>query len=173
MPNRGPFIDVDLLPTVAGLEVPSVGPREFVLVDDDERVCRVISERELDASFVDSNIDTFKLDQVDWLTLEVDKEDVNITYSTGAKTALRLGSISLGGGKMATQYYKTKGVIYPIDDVGTLLLNGANTPNLVAVRTWYHTEARRVIDERIKIAEIVHVFGQAIGALGTAHGELR
>lgn len=172
MPHRGPFIDADLLPSVAGLEPPSVGPREYVLVDADERVCRVISEQELDASYVDNNIHTFKLDQVDWLTLNVDKEWVRITYTTGARTELLLGAISLGPGKVPEEYYKTEGVIYPIDSKGGRLLNATNTPSLVAMRTWYLNEARRAIDERIKIAEIVHHFSQAIGALGTARGEL-
>jgi hypothetical protein len=174
MPNRGPFIDVDLLPSVAGLEVPSVGPREYVLVDDDERVCRVISEKELDASYVDHHIDTFKLDQVDWLTLNVDQEMVKIKYTTGAKTELLLGAISLGPGKVPEEYYKTKGVIYPLDPgrPGDLLLNASTTPALVAMRTWYLNEARRAIEERIKIAEVVHIFAGTVGALGNARGEL-
>lgn len=173
MPHRGPFIDADLLPSVAGLELPTVRAREYVLVDDDERVCRVISDKELDASYVDNHIHTFTLDQVDWLTLDVDKEWVTITYTTGARTELLLGAISLGPGKVPAEYYKTKGVIYPIDPRGKLLLNATTTPSLVAMRTWYLDEARRVNDERVRIAETVHIFTRLIGHLGTARGELR
>jgi hypothetical protein len=174
MPNRGPFIDVELLPSVAGLEVPSVGPREYVLVDNDQQACRVISERELDASYVDNNIKTFKLDQVDWLTLAVDKEWVTIQYTNGATTKLLLGAISLGAGRMPDEYYKTNGIIYPLNPAkpGDLLLNATTTPSLAAIRKWYLDEARRVNDERIKYAEVVHIFTKTIGSLGNARGEL-
>lgn len=171
--RRGPFIDVGLLPPVAGLEVPTVGPHEYVLVDGDERVCRVIGDRELDASYVDNNIETFKLDGVDWLTLDVDKEAIKIVYFNGSAASFPLGWVSLEAGRTADQYYKTKGVIYPIDNAGALLLNATNTPNLVRIRRWYHKEARRVNDQRIQIAEVVHAFAEAIGALGNAGSELR
>jgi hypothetical protein len=172
MNDRGPFIDVDLLPAVSGLEAPTVGPHEYVLIDDDRKRCQVVSEGDLEASYVDNNIHTFKLDGVDWLTLAVDDESVNIVYTTGARTSFLLGSISLDWGKKATQYYKVNGVSYPIDDHGALLFNNTNTPRLVAMRTWYLAEAKRVNDERIKIAEVVHIFAGTIGALGTARGEL-
>ena len=162
------FVDSDLLPPVPGLEPPSVEQHTYSLLDEDEKVCRIISEDELEASYVDNNIATFKLRDVNWLTLDVDKEDVDITYSNGGRTALRLGSIDFGGGAMAPQYAKKDGVIYPIDDSGELLLDATNTPQLVAIRSWYHKEAKRVNDERLEIAEIVHEFGHAIGHLGHA-----
>jgi len=172
MSTRVTFIDSDLLPSVAGLEPPTVESHTYVLLDDDEKLCRIISEDELEESYVDNNIDTFQLQGVDWLTLDVDKEDVNIVYFGGARTSLLLGSISFGAGRRAEQYAQSKGVIYPIDNSGALLLNGTNTPRLVAMRTWYHKEAKRVNDERIEIAEVVHIFGQAIGHLGTGAGHL-
>jgi len=164
------FVDSDLLPSVPGLDPPTVQPHTYMLLDDDEKVCRVISEDELEESYVDNNIDTFKLQGVDWLTLDVDKESVDIKYFGGAKTSVLLGSISFGAGKRADQYAKKDGVIYPIDDFGTLLLSATNTPRLVAMRTWYHKEAKRVNDQRIEIAEMVHQFAHAIGHLGhTGH----
>lgn len=166
MSTRVTFIDSDLLPSVPGLELPTVESHTYMLLDDDEKVCRVISEGELEESYVDNNIHTFRLQVVDWLTLDVDKKDVNIVYFSGARTSLLLGSIAFGAGRRAEQYAKVKGVIYPIDDSGALLLNATNTPRLVAMRTWYHKEAKRVNDERIQIAEMVHRFGQAISHLG-------
>lgn len=163
---RVQLIPADLLPPVPGLDEPTVEPHTYVLVDDDKKECRVISEAELEAAYVDNEIDTFKLRNVDWLTLDVDKEYVDITYSSGAKASLLLGSIDYAGGGRADQYGKSKGVIYPIDESGAMLLNGTNTPRLVAMRTWYWNEAKRVNDERIEVAEVVHAFAEAIGALG-------
>ena len=42
-------------------------------------------------------------------------------------------------------------MIYPINDSGELLFDAINTPRLVAMRTWYHNEAKRVNDERLEI----------------------
>jgi hypothetical protein len=173
MSTRVSFVDSDLLPAVSGIELPTVEPHTYVLLDDDEKVCRVISEAELEESYVDNHIDTFKLRDVHRLTLAVDKEVVDIVYESGSRAALLLGSISFAPGMRADTYAKKAGVIYPIADDGALLLNATNTPHLVAMRTWYHDEARRVNDQRIEIAETVHYFTQLIGHLGTARGELR
>jgi hypothetical protein len=164
--HRGPFIDSDLLPPVPGLDPPTLEPRTYVLVDNDAKVCRVISEVELEASYVDNNIESFQLQDINLLTLDVDNHDVNITYSSGAKTSLMLGSIDFEDGRMAEQYGQSNGVIYPISDSGELLFDAINTPRLVAMRTWYHNEAKRVNDERLEIAETVHAFAHVIAELG-------
>ena len=44
-----------------------------------------------------------------------------------------------------------------------------DTPNLAAMRRWYLAEAKRVNDERIKIAEVVHTFAKVINVLATGH----
>lgn len=173
-PSRGRLVIIDEDRTrhaPPGVDLPRVGPRENVLVDDDKKVCRVISDEELDRSYVDSGIDMFKLRQVDFLTLDCDKETVDIWYSGGRRAGMRLGSIALTSGKRATQYKKSKGVIYPTDDRGNVLLDDTNTPNLAAIRRWYHKEAARVHAERVMWAEVVHHFASAIGALGSASGE--
>jgi len=169
---RVQLINADLLPPVAGLDEPTVESHTYTLVDDDRQECRVISEDELEEAYVDNDIDTFKLRNVNWLTLDVDKQYVDITYSSGIKASVLLGAIDFDNGQRADQYGKSHGVIYPIDDSGALLLNKTNTPRLVAMRTWYWNEAKRVNDERIEIAEVVHSFAEAIGALGNAaeHG---
>jgi hypothetical protein len=150
------------------LELPTVDERTYVLVDDDAKECRVIAEDEFNASYVDNNIQTFQLQDLNWLTLDVDNQYVTITYSSGAQTAVLLGSIDYNAGRSAEQYGKTNGVIYPIDEAGTFLFNNSNTPNLVAIRTWYYNEAKRVNDERLEIAEVVHAFADAISELGHA-----
>lgn len=172
MSTRVSFIDSDLLPSVSGLELPTVELHTYPLVDDDDKVCRIISEDELEESYVDNNIDTFRLEAVDWLTLDVDREYVEIVYFGGARTSLLLGSISFSVGTTAEQYAKSNGVIYPINSFGGLLLDATNTPRLVAMRTWYHREAKRVNDQRIEIAEVVHSFAGIIGHLGNTVGHL-
>ena len=156
------------MPEVDGVDLPTIEPRTYFLIDDDEKVCRVIDDAEFQAAYVDNRIDTFKLRNVDWLTLAVDKEHVDIVYEDGRKAALLLGSIDYAPGRRADEYTKIRGVIYPIDVTGTSLLNATNTPNLVAMRTWYWEEAKRVNDQRIEIAEVVHSFAQIVNQLGTA-----
>lgn len=170
---RGPFVDSDLLPSVPGLTPPTLEPRTYYLIDDDERVCRVISDDERDDAFVDLGIKTFRLRNVNLLTLDVDRETVDLVYNNGTTAALRLGSIDLRSGSRAEQYGKTNGVIYPLHADGAFMFNGTNTPHLVAMRRWYLAEAKRVNDQRIEIAEVVHNFAQIIGQLGQAGDVVR
>ena len=148
-----------------GVNLPVV-EHTYVLLDDDAQECRAISEVEFGASYVDDNIETYQVQEVNWLTLDVDNQYVTITYSSGAQTSLLLGSIDLGAGKSAEQYLKRNGIIYPLDASGGVQLDANNTPNLVAVRNWYLAEAKRLNDERLELAEIVHGFAENIGGLG-------
>jgi hypothetical protein len=153
--------DSDLIAEVPGLKLPSLEARTYVLVDDDAKQCRVISEEELEESYVDNNIDTYQLQDLNWLTLDVDNQYVTITYNSGAQISLLLGSIEFGAGARVDQYVKRNGVIYPIDETGHLQLDAVNTPNLVNIRKWYLNEAKRANDERLEIAELVHRFIEA------------
>lgn len=168
-------VRVQLIPMdeMDGVTLPSVSPREYVVIDHDEKVCRVVDEDEFNASYVDRNIDTFKLRGVNWLTLDVDRNIVDIDYDDGRRASFVLGAIDLSAPVRTDQYGKSGGVIYPIDDSGALRLNATDTPNLAAMRRWYLREAKRVNDERIKIAEVVHQFAQIINVLGTAHDTTR
>lgn len=168
MPNHRPFIDVTLLPAVPGLEAPTVGPHEHVLLDDDEQVCRVIDDRDLEESYVDDNINTFRLRDLNWLVPEVDKEILDLVYVDGRRASMRLGSISLEPSRMAEQYGKKSGVIYAIDRQGNRIFDRSNTPNLAFIRRWYLTEVKKLIDTRVEIAEVTHAFASTIGALGNA-----
>ena len=155
---------------IPGLVLPSVDPGSNVLIDDDAKVCRVITDDERDAASIDRNIDTFQLQDINLLTLDVDNHNVTITYKNGASITLLLGSIEYAAPVRASQYGQRNGLIYPIDANGNPLLNATDTPNLVAIRTWYFNEAKRVNDERIEIAETVHAFTDAIGNLSGAAG---
>jgi hypothetical protein len=163
---RGPFLVVDPDLVAQGHNLPAE-LNTYVLIDNDAKVCRVIKQDEFDASFVENNIQTFQLQDVNLLTLDVDNHNVTLSYASGAQAVLLLGSISLSGGGMAGQYGQSNGIIYPIDDGGAALLDATNTPHLVRIRTWYLNEAQRVNDQRIEIAEVVHDFADIIGE--TAH----
>ena len=160
--------DPDLLADVPGLNPPTTEARSYALVDNDAKVCRVVSEDELQAAYVDNNIDTFQLQDVNWLTLDVDNQYVSLNYANGANTTLLLGSIDYGAPVRTEQYGQSNGIIYPIDSDGNLQLNATNTPNLAAMRVWYYNEAKRINDQRLQIAEIVHSFAACIGGLGHA-----
>src|ERR1051325_6626242 len=145
--------DSDLLAEVPGLNLPSLDPHTYVLVDDDAKECRVISEDELEEFYVDNNIETYVLEDINAFALDlIDSEYLRITYSTGPQISLLLGAIDLHGGVRVDQYAKRNDVIYPIDDLGRLRLNATNTPNLVNMRSWYLEEAKRVNDEHLEIA---------------------
>jgi hypothetical protein len=157
--------DPEILADVPGLDLPTTEPRSYTLVDNDAKVCRAITEDELQPTFVDNNIDTFQLLDVNLLTLDVDNQYVTITYTNGESIALLLGSIDYGAPARTEEYGQSNGIIYPIDSAGNLLLNATNTPNLAAIRTWYYNEAKRVNDQRLQIAEVVHAFAQIISAV--------
>jgi hypothetical protein len=53
---RVQLVPADQLPPVQGLDLPTIEPHTYQLVDDDEKVCRVISEDELEASYIDNHI---------------------------------------------------------------------------------------------------------------------
>jgi hypothetical protein len=145
---------------ISGQTLPSVDPGSNVLIDDDARVCRVITDDERDAASIDRNIDTFQLQDINLLTLDVDNHNVTITYTGGASITILLGSIDYAAPVRAAQYGQRNGLIFPIDADGT--------PNLVAIRTWYFNEAKRVNDQRLEIAETVHAFADAINNLSSA-----
>jgi hypothetical protein len=161
-------VDSGLLDQVPGVKLPGVEPSTYVLVDNDAKECRVIQEDEFTASYIDRDIQTFQLQDINVLTLDVDNHNVTLTYGNGSQTSLMLGSISFSGGGMADQYAKSGGIIYPIDEGGMVLLDGTNTPNLVAIRTWYQNEAKRVNDQRLQVAEVVHAFADMIAESGHA-----
>jgi hypothetical protein len=73
----------------------------------------VLSEDELRAAYADSIIDTFQLQDVSWLTLDVDNQYVNVKYTNGASTTLLLGSIYYGAPVRTEQYGQSSGIIYP------------------------------------------------------------
>ncbi len=156
------------LGSIPGLDLPTVDPGSNALFDNDAKVCRIISDDELHAAYVDDNIDTFQLQNVNLLTLDVDNQFVTLTYANGAGIDMLLGWIDYAAPPRTTQYGQTAGIIYPIDANGNPLLNATNTPNLVAIRKWYAAEARRVNDQRVEIAEVVHSFAEIIGTLGNA-----
>jgi hypothetical protein len=155
--------DPDLLADVPGLTLPSVENRSYALLDDDDKVCRRIDEDELEASYVDNGIDTFRLLDVNVLTLNVDDQAVRLTYADGRTVDLPLGAIKLNAPVRAGQYGQWHGIIYAIDDAGNILLDATNTPHLADIRRWYLAEAKRVNDQRIEIAEVVHAFAEIIG----------
>lgn len=162
-------IDPDLVEK-ANLELPSVEPNKYVLLDDDAKQCSIIGDDDLNAAFVDRNIDTYKLDGIEtWPQVpNPDKHNVILTYKDGHQTSVLIGSISLDNGPAPDQYYKSGGTIYPIDKSGASLLDATNTPNLSYIRNKYWDMARQKVQTDLMFAQIVATFASAVSALGHA-----
>ena len=154
------------------VDLPVVELGHYVLVDNDAKVCRTITDDDLAAASVDRNIATFLLPDVNWLTLDIENQPLRITYTDGRTASVLLGSINFNSAPVRSQEFgQTDGVIFPIDEQGNPLFDLSNTPNLAAIHIWYWREAKRVNDERLVIAEMVHEFSEDIANLHAAAGE--
>lgn len=161
-------IDPSLQPP--NVELPTVQPNQYSLVDDDAQVCSIIGDDELYASYVDRHIATYQLDGIEsWPQVpNPDNHNVILTYANGNQTSISLGSISLDPGPTPDQYLKTGGIIYPIDSSGQSLLDATNTPNLTYIRNKYWDMARQKVTTDVFFAQIVAAFADDVGALGHA-----
>lgn len=153
-----------------GVNLPSVEPNKYVLLDDDAQQCRTIGEDELYASYVDRSIATYQLDGIEsWPQVpNPDKHNVILTYSNGNQISILIGTISLDRGGTPDQFFKTGGIIYPIDKSGGALLDATNTPNLSFIRNQYWDMARKQAETNVLFAKIVASFASAVAALGHA-----
>lgn len=152
------------------VNLPVVQPNTYELLDDDAKQCSIIGDDELNASYVDKNIASYRLDGIEtWPQVpNPDNHNVIITYGSGIQATISIGSISLDPGAAPDQYYKTGGIIYPIDQSGGSLFNATNTPNLAYMRNQYWDMARKQTDTNVMFAEIVATFAGAVAGLGHA-----
>jgi hypothetical protein len=149
-----------------GLNPPTVDPNKHILLDDDAKQCSIIGDDELYASYVDRNIKTYKLDAEEtWAEVtNPDKHNVILTYNNGSTNPVLVGSISLNDGPEPDQYYKSAGIIYPIDKSGAALLDATNTPNLAYIRNQYWEMAKKEKATNVMFAEIVASFASDVAA---------
>jgi len=151
------------------IDLPAVDGGNYVLIDNDAKLCRLITDDDIAQASVDNNIATFRLLDVNWLTLDIEDQTLSITYTDGRTANVILGSINYNSAPARSQEFgQSEGIIYPIDDDGGPLLDLSNTPNLAGIHIWYWQEAKRINDERLQMAEIVHAFSEDIAHL--AHG---
>lgn len=145
-----------------------VDPNTYQLLDDDAKQCSIIGDDDLNAAYVDRNIASYRLDGIEtWPQVpNPDNHNVIITYQSGAQATVSIGSIGLDPGPAPDQYYKTGGIIYPIDQSGASLFNATTTPNLAYIRNQYWNMALKQSETNVMLAEIVATFASAISALG-------
>jgi len=145
-------------------------PSQYVILDNDEQSCRVIEQAELFGSYVDGNIATYKLDDIEvWPAVpNPDLHNVILSYKNGNQATISVGSISLDPGPGPDHYLKSGGVIYPIDDSGAALLDATNTPNLSYIRSHYWDMARKQVETNLFMAEVVATFASDISGLAHA-----
>ncbi|MGH9562036.1 MAG: hypothetical protein ACRD3S_11340 [Terracidiphilus sp.] len=152
------------------VQLPVVEPNTYELLDDDAKQCSIIGDDELNAAYVDKHIASYRLDGIEtWPQVpNPDNHNVIITYGSGSQATISIGSIGLDPGPAPDQYYKTGGIIYPIDQSGGSLFNATNTPNLAYIRNQYWDMARKQTETNVMFAEIVATFADAVAALGHA-----
>ncbi len=153
------------------IELPTIvrEASEFTLEDHDEQACRIVSKEELMLSHIDSNIKSIEPLQADPWTLSresIDSQDIKITYFDDRKASIRLGEISKNMGKQTSNYIKINGISSPLDDDGTLLMNGKNTPVLSNLRSTFHAALRTESTKRLEVISIAAAFGAIIGRNG-------
>lgn len=173
--TRGPFISQDELdrlghPVPEGMELPTVEAHDYVIDDEDSQSCYRISEHDLAPMFIDNPVEATPV-QPDVWTLETDNEYVTFTYDNGAQYQVRLGDIDLAGGSDPERLVKYNGLVYPMSG-NQVLLDPHNTPRLAHMREWILEQTRERAAERLKMAELVSVFAQQIGRLGSTAGRV-
>jgi hypothetical protein len=139
----------------------TAGKLAYPLLDNDLKVCRVINQDELKASYVDNNIQRCYLQDYTPFEETLDNEYLVVKYYTGADTSILFGLIDAGPEVRAEQYAKTGSIIYPIDDSGSLQLNLVNTPTLVYTRQWVLNEWKKANDQNLEMADLVDKFVKA------------
>lgn len=143
------------------LEEPTVDPSRYALIDDDEKNCRVIDQDEFAASYVDDNITKCYLADFSPFEETLDNEYLVVNYTNGQQIQIQFGLIAAGPEVRAVEYFKTKGLIYPVDDSGVVQLNSVNTPTLVYTRDWVIDQWKEASQENLQMAELVNAFVQA------------
>jgi hypothetical protein len=142
------------------LQPPTVGG--YYVIDNDAKTCRMADATEFDETYVDKNIATFHLQDFSPFEESLDNENLIVDYSSGTEASIRFGLIDNTGSGSATDLYaKSGGLIYPIDESGTVVLNKTNTPVLAATREWVLNKWAQAGADNLKMAELVEAFVKA------------
>lgn len=139
------------------LQSPTVGG--YYVIDNDAKTCRMADATEFNQTYVDKNIETFRLQDFSPFEESLDNENLIATYASGAVATIRFGLIDVNASGSPTDLYaKSDGLIYPIDESGSLVLNKTNTPVLAATRAKILEEWEQAGEDNVKMAELVEAF---------------
>jgi hypothetical protein len=151
------------------LQTPTVGG--YYLIDNDAKTCRMADATEFDETYVDKNIATFHLQDISPFEESIDGENLILDYSNGTELSIKFGSIDLNSSGSPTDLYaKSGGLIYPIDESGSIALNRANTPILAKTREWILDKWEKAGEDNVKMAELVYILGRAVAANSALDG---
>ena len=160
------FLDVKNFPRLQpddfGGVVPAIDAREVVVLDHDQRECRIISEDEFIRFYLDNNIQRIApINQALFLTPNntIDDKDLHLEYHHGASLVLRLGDISLSHASRAHGFCKTNGIIFPVNRQGILMLDATNTPRLAAIRRDFNQQVQNLTAEMLELLNLGATFG--------------
>jgi hypothetical protein len=139
------------------LSSPTVGG--YYVIDNDAKTCRMADATEFNETYVDKNIATFRLQDFSPFEETLDNENLIATYSSGAQATIRFGLIDVNASGSPTDLFaKSDGLIYPIDESGSLVLNKTNTPVLAATRAKILEQWEQAGEDNVKMAELVEAF---------------
>jgi hypothetical protein len=139
------------------LQTPSIGG--YYLIDNDAKTCRMADATEFNQTYVDKNIELFRLQDFSPFEESLDNENLIATYSSGAVASIRFGLIDVNASGSPTDIFaKSDGLIYPIDESGSLVLNKTNTPVLAATRAKILEQWEQAGEDNVKMAELVNHF---------------
>jgi hypothetical protein len=158
------------IPVPSELELPSFTP--YILLDEDEGQCRLVSWDEMEPNYIDNNIEEFQVRPDPFAFYQIDEEQGTLIVQDGREFPMQLSEIAENGDEY--QYAKVAGLIWPIDRNGARLLNPSTTPNLVAFKQRIHEIVEELSRQQLELAEMVYSFTRCMtGSLGDVVNEMR
>lgn len=159
------------LPIDPNIDLPSLAP--YVLLDDDIGECRAISWNEMEPDYIDTNILSLSLRPDPFNMNQVDEQEALLVLLNGQEAQLTLNEITVDN--VSGIYYKSFGIVWPVDNDGFLLLNSNTTPNLVAFKDKIHEIVAELSRMQVMLGEIVFSFSQCMTTdnLGQVIEEIR
>jgi hypothetical protein len=114
--------------------------------------------------YVDNHIANFSI-QPDPGTLNVDDQQLTLTYESGEEYSLVLGTIAETGPGVTKYYQSLSQLIVAADGDLNPLFNGQTTPNLLRLRQALNQLMVEANQQRIEIGSIVYSFAKMIKSL--------
>ena len=147
------------------LELPASSSLGFVLLDEDSQECRAIENDELELIFLENGIkDILPLHPNPWTLSpeEIEKQALKIIYHDGRSIGVKISLIDLNPKMLTRRFVKTKGVAFPVDQEGKILLDSANTPFMADLKENIFKQLMQRAEDRLEVAQLVSIFSDIL-----------